>query len=103
MNSGERSSGKMIECANGRERVVRAPRVRVSIGVGLEFGPGSIVKAVIGNLSKDGFHLRTGAALHPGQSLTMHLPRETVACEIRWVDGRHAGGLFAEASAAPSW
>jgi hypothetical protein len=103
MKSFEAPPANLLECAGGRERVARARRVKVSMGVGLELREGSIVKAVIDNLSKDGFGLRSGAVLHSGQRLTMHLPRATLACEIRWIDGLQAGGVFAEASAAPSW
>ena len=71
--------------------------------VNLELGPDTIIKAVIGDLSKDGFRLRSGAVLHVGQKVTMHLPRETVACELRWVNGMQAGGVFADAPAAPAW
>ncbi len=69
----------------------------------LELAPDIKIKAIIDDLSKDGFRLRSRAVLHVGQSVTLHLPREAVACELCWVDGLEAGGVFREAAEAPRW
>jgi hypothetical protein len=98
----KRSRGSMLESCH-LEDARRARRVTVSMGVNLELGPDRIVKAVIDDLSKDGFRLRCRAILYPGQNLKMHLPRETLVCELLWVAGLQAGGIFAETSAAPAW
>jgi hypothetical protein len=73
------------------------------MAVQLELGPHRMVKAILDDLSQDGFRLRSGALLHPGQILKIHLPRETAICELRWVDGLQAGGVFTEASNAATW
>lgn len=86
-----------------RERIDRPRRVSVSMGIVLELAPGSEVKAIVDNLSKTGFGLRSRAILHVGQGVEMHLPRETVACELRWVDGPKAGGVFLQRAQVASW
>jgi hypothetical protein len=98
-----RSPQSMVDWVHGREHPERAERVKVRMPVDLELSPNSLVRAIIDDLSRDGFRLRSRAILHEGQSLKMHLPRATVTCELRWVDGLQAGGVFIEAPDAPSW
>lgn len=69
----------------------------------LELSPESEVDACLQNLSKDGFRLTSQAQLHVGQELKMRLARETVDCELLWVDGLEAGGVFAERAEEPKW
>lgn len=71
--------------------------------VELELGSNCTAKAIIDDLSKDGFRLRSRALLHPGQIFKMHLQRETVTCELRWTDGFEAGGVFRGDAKAPTW
>jgi PilZ domain-containing protein len=93
----------MLEFVQRRELASRPRRVRVSMPVMLEIGPNCTVKGIIDDISKEGFRLRSRALLHPRQVLKMRLPRETVACELRWTDGLEAGGVFKEESKAPKW
>jgi hypothetical protein len=69
----------------------------------LDLQTGERVKAIVEDLSKSGFRLRSSALLHPAQKLRMKLPKETLACEVRWVDGLEAGGVFTESLEVPSW
>lgn len=69
----------------------------------LEIQPDFRVKAIIADLSKDGFRLRSRALLHVGQIVKLHMPREMVPCELRWVDGFNAGGVFLEKSNLADW
>lgn len=93
----------MLEWVHSREHIGRARRVKIRMAVSLELSEDRIVKALLDDLSKDGFRLRSGALLHPGQRLRMHLPRETVSCELKWVDGLEAGGVFSDAPTVPAW
>ena len=61
------------------------------------------IKAVIDNLSKDGVRLKSRVVFHQGQVVSLELPRETIACEIRWVDGFDAGGVLLDDYALPDW
>lgn len=69
----------------------------------LELAPDRKVKATIGDLSHNGFRLKSDSLLHVGQSMKMLMPRETVSCELRWVDGHDAGGVFHEEARPPAW
>jgi hypothetical protein len=69
----------------------------------VETAGGCNVSANICDLSRDGFGLTSESLFHAGQSIIMHLPRETVTCELRWVDGHRAGGIFREHAQLPQW
>lgn len=69
----------------------------------MEIRPDFKVKAFLEDLSKDGFRIRSRAVLHVGQVVSLHMPRETVACELRWVDGFAAGGVFLTQSTLAVW
>jgi hypothetical protein len=84
----------MVEWVHVREHTERPRRVSVSMRVVLELAPGSEVKAIIDDLSNSGFRLRSRSILHVGQAVRMQLPRETIDCGLRWVDGLEAGGVF---------
>jgi hypothetical protein len=71
--------------------------------VTLTLDSGHRVKAIVDDLSKSGFRLRSRALLHLGQTFDMHLPRDTVACELRWSEGVAAGGIFIGNLNAPAW
>lgn len=88
---------------DGREHVDRAHRVKVFMPVVLEIVPGCTVNATIADLSREGFRLRSPVVLSVAQAMTMHLPRETVRCELRWVDGLEAGGIFHGRAQTPTW
>ena len=81
----------------------RPSRARVRLPVMLEVRPDCRVKAIIEDLSKDGFRLRSRALLHVGQVVTLHMPRETLECELRWADGFNAGGVFLNKSTLAVW
>jgi hypothetical protein len=61
------------------------------------------IKAVIEDLSKDGVRLKSRVVLHVGQVVSLEMPRETIACEIRWVSGFEAGGVLLDDNALPDW
>lgn len=61
------------------------------------------VKALIENLSKDGVRLKSRVMLHAGQVVELEMPRETIACQVRWVDGFEAGGILVGESSLPDW
>ena len=86
-----------------REYTSRDPRVIVRMPVVLETAFGTTVDALIADLSGTGFRLTANAVLHPGQLVTMRLPRETVVCKLCWVDGPEAGGVFQERAKVPTW
>ena len=69
----------------------------------LESDSGWTMDALIADLSKTGFRLTASAILHVGQMLTMRLPRETVRCQVCWVDGLEAGGIFNGRAGVPTW
>ena len=81
----------------------RPARARVRLHAMMEVRPDFTVKAILEDLSKDGFRLRSRVILHAGQIVTLHMPRETVACELRWVDGFEAGGVFLDRSTLAVW
>jgi len=96
-----RSPSSLAEFVKSREPSSRAPRVRVTMPAGLELAPGYIAKATILDVSRSGFRLTCDTPLKVGQSVTMHLPRETVSCEVRWVDGNEVGGAFSDKAEGP--
>lgn len=81
----------------------RPSRACVRLSVVLEVRPDFKVKAIIENLSKDGFRLRSRAILHVGQVVDLHMPRESVSGELRWVDGFNAGGVFRDEPTLANW
>lgn len=81
----------------------RPTRARVRLPVMLEVRPDCRMKAIVEDLSKDGFRLRSRALLHVGQVVSLHMPRGTVVCELRWVDGFTAGGVFLDKSTLAVW
>lgn len=103
MDSLKRAPETMLKWLQNREHSSRSRRVKISMTVMLELGPHCTVKAIIDDLSKDGFRLRSRAILHPGQLLKMQLHRETVACQLRWTDGFEAGGVFCEHAEVREW
>lgn len=98
----KRSPETMVDWAHVREHA-RAPRVRVSIPVLLEVAPNCTVKARIANVSQGGFRLAADAVLQVGQTMKMHLPRESVSCELCWADGLEAGGIFHDRAELRTW
>ena len=103
MNPLHKSSSDMRLSLLGRTFPSRSTRARVRLPVIMAVRPGFKVKAVIDDLSKDGFRLRSRAMLHARQVVTLEMPRETVACEVRWVNGFEAGGIFVNESKLPDW
>lgn len=97
------SDGRILDRVKPREPARRPTRVKVTMPIMLEVSPGRTVKAIIDDLSKDGFRLRSRAPLEVGQRVKIHMPRETVDCELLWVDGQCAGGVFAETAQAAIW
>jgi hypothetical protein len=90
----KRSAEKMYQWVNGREHVGRARRVMIRMPVLLELAEGRLVEAMLADLSSAGFKLRCGSPLRPGQEMMMRLPHQRISCEVRWVNGDEAGGLF---------
>lgn len=93
----------MAQWVNAREHPGRSKRVRINLPVILEIRRGSEVKAVIEDLSQDGFRFRSEVPLRAGEALKMRLPRGVVDCELRWVDGYNAGGVFKQPDSAAQW
>lgn len=62
----------------------------------------SVVKGIIGDMSADGFSLRSSVPLRVGDRFTMHMARGEVACHVRWVAGLRCGGVFDEKVCEPS-
>lgn len=60
-------------------------------------------KAFIEDISKEGFRLRSRAVLHVGQRIRLTMPRETIAAQVRWVDGFEAGGEFVKKAGLAAW
>lgn len=75
--------------------------MRVSVLMAVR--PDFKIKAIIENLSKDGVRLKSRVVLHEGQVVSLEMPRETIACEIRWVSGFDAGGVLLDDYALPEW
>lgn len=73
------------------------------MSITLELSKDCAVKAIIEDLSSDGFRLRSRALLHPGQRVRMRLPRDTLDCKLLWVDGIVAGGVFEKSPELPIW
>lgn len=88
------TSEKILTRQRSSDALVRAPRAKVRMPVRLTTRPGFTAQAFFEDLSKDGFRLRSPIVLHVGQLISLEMPRETVACEVRWVDGFEAGGVF---------
>jgi hypothetical protein len=83
----------------GREWRPRNTRVDVGWAVVLEC-PAGRVRAQVLNVSARGFRLRTARALEAGWEVAMRFAQDApVAGLIQWVEGRNAGGVFAEAVA----
>lgn len=81
----------------------RSARAKIRLPVIMVVRPDFKIKAVIEDLSKDGVRLRSRAVLHAGQVVKLEMPREMIACEIRWVNGFEAGGVLAGKSTLPDW
>lgn len=71
--------------------------------VTLELSAEVTSQAIVNDLSKGGFSISSANVLHPGQTFRMRLPRETVACKLKWADGFTAGGVFVEPTRVPAW
>ncbi|WP_155264179.1 PilZ domain-containing protein [Sphingomonas segetis] len=83
----------------GRELLPRRTRIDVGWLVVLE-SPAGKVRAELLNVSARGFRLRTARALEAGAEVAIRFARDApIAGLIQWVDGRNAGGVFAEAVA----
>jgi hypothetical protein len=85
---------RQIRDLRAREHPGRPPRVQVNMNVVVEFETGATIKAVIQDLSTGGFRLRSRTLFYVAQRVKLHLPREIVEGELRWVDGFEAGGVF---------
>lgn len=86
-----------------RGRVSRARRVGVSMPAVLQLSPNCEVSAELHNLSSDGFRLRSKIALRAGQKFRMRIDRETLHCQIKWVNSVEAGGVFLNAPKVSEW
>ena len=83
----------------GRELLPRSTRIDVDWAVELEC-PAGKVRAEVINVSARGFRIRTARALETGWNVAMRFARDApVDGVIQWVEGRNAGGVFAEAVA----
>lgn len=72
----------------------RSARARVHLSIIMAVRPDFKVKAVIENLSKDGVRIKSRVLLYAGQVIELEMPRETFACQVRWVSGFEAGGIL---------
>lgn len=99
----KRSQTILRGIVHGRLPLTRDRRVKVSMRVSLKIDSGHTALAIVDDLSKDGFRMRSRALFHPGQRFRMHMPRDTADCEIRWADGLEAGGVFLQRAPAPKW
>lgn len=78
----------------------RPPRIAVHYQAVLTEADGCRVNVVITNISRDGFHLDSGAELEAGEEVSLHIPKSNpVRARIRWTRGREAGGTFLESVA----
>ena len=93
----------MLKRMSGREHMARARRIRVDMPMILELNPGFQVKALLNDVSEGGFRLTSRALLHAGQSVMMRMPRETLACQLCWVNGRQAAGVFLQSPKPDRW
>ena len=83
----------------GRELLPRSTRIDVAWAVELDC-PAGKVRAEVLNVSARGFRLRTARALEAGWEVAICFARDApVDGMIQWVEGRNAGGVFAEAVA----
>lgn len=98
-----RSPRNITERACVFEHEVRDRRVKLKMAVALELAPGFIVKAVIHDLSANGFQLRSRAVLIVGQQFIVRMPRGDMTGRVRWVDGFSCGGVFDSRVIVPSW
>lgn len=87
----------------GLANTLRSARARVRLPVLMTVRPDLKVKAVIEDLSKDGVRLRSRVILHEGQVVSLEMPREIIACEIRWVLGFNAGGILLTEQPVAEW
>lgn len=87
----------------GQAPPIRAARARVLLPVVMTVRPDFKVRAIIHDLSKDGVRLKSRVVLNEGQVVSLEMPRETVACEIRWVSGFEAGRVLLDHYALPDW
>lgn len=99
----QNSSSDMRVGLLGRIFPTRSARAKVRLPVIMAVRPDFKIKAVIEDLSKDGVRLRSRVVLHEGQVVRLKMPRETIACEIRWVNGFEAGGVLTDKSTLPDW
>lgn len=81
----------------------RAHRVVLNMPVWMELVPGCLVNATIVDLSAEGFRLTSESMLYVGEAIQMHMPKGSITCELRWVDGLEAGGIFLEKVQVRSW
>lgn len=87
--------GKLV----GRAWAHRQSRADVAWTVELEC-PGGKVRAEVLNLSARGFRLHTARALQAGWKVAIRFAKDApIDGVIQWVEGRNAGGVFAEAVA----
>lgn len=92
----------MREWVKAREHVGRARRVRVSMPAVWELAPGSKGEATIHDLSRAGFRSKSESLLYIGQAMKMHLPEETVMCDLGWAHGDEGGNIFKQKVAPPN-
>lgn len=83
----------------GREWSPRGARIEVDWAVLIDSPAGKIGAEVL-NVSARGFRLRTALTLEPGWKVSMRFAKDApLDAVIQWVEGAHAGGVFAEAAA----
>lgn len=87
----------------GRTPPSRSARAQVRLPIIMSVRPDFEIKALIEDLSKDGVRLNSRVMLHEGQVVWLKMPRETIACEIRWVNGFEAGGVLVGESVLTDW
>ena len=84
---------------SGRELRPRSARIDVNWIVLIDCPAGKVPAEVI-NVSARGFRLRTARALETGWEVAIRFAKDApVKGIIQWVEGRSAGGVFAEAIA----
>lgn len=75
--------------------IKRGPRVLTDLQAVLLRTNGEEVRAIITDISRDGFKLSADAQLRIGERLDLRVPKTgDVPAQIRWAFGNEAGGVF---------
>ncbi|MCY7270957.1 MAG: PilZ domain-containing protein [Sphingomonas bacterium] len=75
--------------------IKRGPRVSTDLQAVLLRPGGEEIRAIITDISKDGFKLTAEAQLKIGERLDLRVPKTgDVPAQIRWALGNEAGGVF---------